>query len=105
MREDLEPAAYGGPHAAIYDFFDAIDGEADWRTLEELATTDLAEDLRRVADGLTAAGFREIPRGHDSARHRDSSRESDHPGVEMRGTVLMGVARRHSRIETSDCRK
>jgi len=59
-REDLESAAYQGPHTAIYDFFDARDGETDWRTLDELASADLAEDLRRLVESLAAAGFREI---------------------------------------------
>ena len=59
-REDLGPAAYLGPHATIYRFFDGQTGDTDWRTLEELATRDLAEDLRRLVKSLAAAGFRKI---------------------------------------------
>jgi ribosomal protein S12 methylthiotransferase accessory factor len=59
-REDLEPAAYRGPHRTIYDFFDAKNGDTDWQTLEELASADLAKDLRRLVDDLAAAGFRKI---------------------------------------------
>jgi ribosomal protein S12 methylthiotransferase accessory factor len=58
-REDLHVSAYQptDSHWRLFAYFDRLEGETSWRTLEDMAGPDLLQDYRHLLRHLPQAGY------------------------------------------------